>query len=90
MESNFQPGDIVFSIAEIRNDGSLPDFPEDALIASEGTRGVVINEGHLEEFPDKTLYLVRFDGAKDVLGPAVGVWPEELTQEPLQGQSAGA
>jgi len=90
MESNFQPDDIVFSNAEIRNDGSFPELHEDALIAAEGTRGVVINEGHLEEFPDKTLYLVRFDGAKDVLGPAVGVWPEELTQEPLHENIAGA
>jgi nitrogen fixation protein NifZ len=84
METEYQPGDVVFSTGEIRNDGTLPDLPEDALIASEGTRGVVINEGHLEEFPDKTLYLVRFEGMKDVLGPPVGVWPEELTQEPLQ------
>ena len=44
---------------------------------------MVINEGHLEEFPDKTLYLVRFENDDAILGPPVGVWPEELTQEPL-------
>lgn len=83
METNFQPGDIVFSTKEIRNDGSLPDLPDDELIALEGARGVVINEGHFEEFPDETIYLVRFENSDAVLGPPVGVWPDELTQEPL-------
>jgi nitrogen fixation protein NifZ len=80
MTASYQPGDIVFAAAEIRNDGSIPDLPEDALIAAEGARGVVINEGHLEEFEDKMLYLVRFENENDVLGPPVGVWPEEVTQ----------
>lgn len=80
---SYQPGDIVFAINEIRNDGSLPEFDEGALIANEGARGVVINEGHFEEFPDKTLFLVRFENENDVLGPPVGVWPEEITQAPL-------
>ena len=83
MDTNFQPGDIVFSTKEILNDGSIPDLPENELIAVEGARGVVINEGHFEEFPDKTLYLVRFENSDDILGPPVGVWPEELTQAPL-------
>lgn len=90
MTENYQPGDVVFSTAEIRNDGTLPDFAEDALVAAEGARGVVINEGHLEEFPDKTLYLVRFEGGDDILGPPVGVWAEELTQAPLQEQNTEA
>lgn len=85
--ADYQPGDVVFSTAEIRNDGTLPELPDDAVIAAEGARGVVINEGHLEDLPSKTLYLVRFEGENDVLGPPVGVWPEELTQAPLLEQS---
>lgn len=57
MNAAYQPGDVVFSIGEIRNDGTLPDLDEDALVAADGARGVVINEGHLEDLPDKTLYL---------------------------------
>ncbi len=72
MTVDYQPGDIVFSIGEIRNDGTLPDLDDDALIAVDGARGVVINEGHLEEFPDKTLYLVRFEGENEILGPPRG------------------
>ena len=87
MSENYQPGDIIFATSEILNDGSVPDVPENALIAAEGARGVVINEGHLEEFPDKTLYLVRFEGVKEILGPPVGVWAEEITQAPMMEQS---
>lgn len=90
MDIEYQPGDVVFATTEIRNDGTLPELAEDALIAKEGARGVVINEGHLEDLPDKTLYLVRFEGDNDMLGPPVGVWPEELTQTPLQEQMSRA
>lgn len=83
MSQNFQPGDIVFAVDELFNDGSIPDLAEAALIAAKGARGVIINEGHLEEFPNDTLYLVRFEGNDSLLGPPIGVWAEELTQEPL-------
>lgn len=85
--ASYQPGDIVFSTKEIINDGTLPELPDDALIAAAGARGVLINEGRLEEFPDKTLYLVRFENEEGVLGLPVGVWPEELTQEPLMQEA---
>jgi len=91
MAETYQPGDIIFSTAEIRNDGSLPEWPDDAVIAVEGARGVVINEGHVEEFPDKTLFLVRFETeGEELLGPPIGVWSEELTQAPLKEQRSEA
>jgi nitrogen fixation protein NifZ len=77
------PGDIVYAAAEIRNDGSVPDTPKDALLASRGTRGVVINIGHLEENPERVLFLVRFEDADLNLGPPTGCWPEELDPEPV-------
>ena len=83
MDSEYQSGDIVFSTTEIRNDGSVPDLPEQALIAEKGTRGVVINHGKLEEFPQKQLYLVRFEDQDKELGLPIGVWPEEITQVPM-------
>ena len=79
-ESEYNVGDVVYAVCEILNDGSLPDYPEDALIAKKGAKGVVINEGHFEDFPDKNLYLVRFEGDDQVLGPPIGVWPKELAQ----------
>ena len=72
------PGDTVYAERELRNDGSVPDMEENALIAKPGTRGVLINIGHLEEQPDTTLYLVRFENPDLSLGPPVGCWPDEI------------
>ncbi|WP_455210774.1 nitrogen fixation protein NifZ [Kaarinaea lacus] len=73
-----EPGDTVYANQELRNDGSIPDMPDNELIAAEGTRGVLINVGHFEEQPDVMLYLVRFENQDLSLGPAVGCWPEEI------------
>ena len=53
------PGDIVYAATEIRNDGGIPEIPKDALIATPGNRGVVVNIGHLEENPKQELFRVR-------------------------------
>lgn len=78
--NELEPGDIVFAAKIIRNDGSLPGWEENALVAEEGQRGVIINTGYLEDRPDKNLFLVRFEaeGNTGELGPAVACWPEEL------------
>ncbi len=79
-----QPGDIVYAKEALYNDeGSIPELPEGALIAEAGTRGVIVNIGHLEEQPDTELFLVRFE-QKDKdndLGPPTGCWAEELASE---------
>jgi len=76
------PGDLVFAATAIVNDGGIPDLAADALIAAPGTRGVIVKIGHLEEDPERTLYLVRFEGPELVLGPPTGCWAEELAVEP--------
>jgi nitrogen fixation protein NifZ len=73
-----QPGDCIYARGEIRSDGSIPKVAVDALLAAPGTRGVIVNIGHLEEDPACELYLVRFEDAQLDLGPPVGCWPEEL------------
>jgi len=78
---NLEPGDMVFAATEIRNDGSVPDLPVEALLAKPGNRGVLLNTGHLEDQPNAVLYLVRFEDDNRELGPPIGCWPEELTLE---------
>lgn len=73
-----EPGDMVFAATTIRNDGSHPALSEETVIAESGTRGVIINIGHLEENPDQELFLVRFEQSDGELGPPTGCWPEEL------------
>jgi len=78
------PGNIVYAATEIRNDGGIPELPKDALIATVGTRGVVVKIGHLAEDPDQGLFLVRFEDADLNLGPPTGCLPEELSAQPAE------
>ncbi len=76
-----QPGDIVYAATTIQSDGAVPGYPLDSIIAETGTRGVIVNVGHVEEDPDTELMLVRFEDKDRELGPPVGCWLEELTDE---------
>lgn len=80
----FEIGEIVFSRELLVNDGGIPDIAADAVLATPGRRGVVVNSGHVQADPDQAIYLVRFEaeaGALSDLGPPVGCLPEELTQD---------
>ena len=78
-QREYEPGDMVYSVKALYNDGSIPVLPEHAIVAEQGARGVVINIGHLEEPPQQTLYLVRFENEEKTLGPPIGCWPDEIT-----------
>ena len=85
---NFEIGEIVFSLDLLVNDGGIPGIAADAVLATPGRRGVVVNVGRAEFEPSQVIYLVRFEGeagALGELGPPVGCLPDELTQ-----QQAGA
>ena len=88
--SDLQPGDLVYAAAHIINDGGIPDLPEGALIAAPGTRGVILNIGHLEEAPERELFLVRFEDGEQRLGPPTGCWPEELRTDRPAGDEEAA
>lgn len=74
-----EKGDAVYADSHIYNDGGIPGLPDGALIAAPGTRGVIIETGHIEEAPERTIFLVRFEDAELNLGPPTGCWPEELS-----------
>jgi nitrogen fixation protein NifZ len=77
-------GDLVYAASHIYNDGGIPDIADDALLAKPGTKGVIIETGHLEEAPERTIYLVRFEDDDLNLGPPTGCWSEELSASPLE------
>jgi nitrogen fixation protein NifZ len=87
---HFGIGDIVFSRDLLANDGGIPGVAPDATLATPGTRGVVVNHGHVEADLDQDIYLVRFEAANGVLGPPVGCLPEELTQDEAWARAASA
>ena len=78
---SLEEGDVVYAAVPFHHDGSFPAVAENALLVPEGSRGVIARKGHLEENPDRTLFLVRFEDADSNLGPALGAWPEKLRAE---------
>lgn len=88
--AHYHLGEMVFAREDIFNDGGIPDMPEEGLIASIGTRGVVVNVGHVEADDCIEIYLVRFEQADGNLGPPVGCLADELTQDAPATESLAA
>ena len=80
-ELHIQIGDVVYAGVDIFNDGGVPDCAPDALLASVGARGVLVQIGFVEADERLVIYLVRFEDENGTLGPPVGCLPEELLQE---------
>ena len=78
---HLQQGDVIYAATTIVNDGSVPDAPADQVFATPGTRGMLINTGHLEEDPEQVLYLVAFENENGDLGQPVACLAEELHSE---------
>ncbi|EIJ43867.1 NifZ domain-containing protein [Beggiatoa alba B18LD] len=80
-----QMGDIVYAAVDIYNDeeGGIPVLEAGELIASAGTRGVIVNIGETEEEPPQKIFLVRFELPDTTLGAPTGCLPEELTTEKI-------
>lgn len=83
----FDMGEMVFATTDLYNDdlaedgaSLIPDVEPNALLAPAGSRGVVVNVGHVAEQPQQAVYLVRFETGPDKsLGVPIGCMAEELT-----------
>ena len=71
-------GDVVYAAHAIIDDGSMPDSEENAILAEAGARGVIVMKGHVEEEPDRSVFLVRFEDKDLNLGRPIGCWTEDL------------
>jgi nitrogen fixation protein NifZ len=84
--TRFAMGEMVFAARDLFNEpdeetgeSCIPDVPAGALLASAGTRGVVVNVGHAEAAPKMEIYLVRFETGPDgTLADPIGCLAEEL------------
>lgn len=62
----YQWGQRVKALTDLHNDGTFPDFPEQALLVSEGDAGEIVQVGtHTEA--NMPIYLVEF-GERLVVG----------------------
>jgi nitrogen fixation protein NifZ len=75
-------GDIVYAATTISDDGSIPGGNEGEILAEAGTRGVITMIGHVEEQPERSVFLVRFEDREMNLGNPIGCWVEDLMVEP--------
>ncbi|MDP1633150.1 MAG: nitrogen fixation protein NifZ [Gallionellaceae bacterium] len=86
--SRFQMGDMVYAAQDLFNEvleetgeSAIPGIEPEALLASTGTRGVVVNVGHVQEMPDAEIYLVRFEiDAEGTLAEPIGCLADELSE----------
>lgn len=72
-EPKYQWGQPVTTTTDLINDGTYPDSPIDAILASAGVRGEIVNVGVVEETGDP-VYLVELSDGK-----VVGVFEEEIS-----------
>jgi len=75
-------GDIVYAAVAITDDGSIPGGNEGEVLAEAGTRGVITMIGHVEDQPERSVFLVRFEDKDMNLGNPIGCWVEDLMVEP--------
>ena len=84
--TDLQIGDMVYAAHTIVDDGSMPNTEDGEVLAPAGRRGVITLIGHLEEQPERTVFLVRFEDEQLNLGEPVGCWEEDLSVEALNAQ----
>ena len=75
-------GDVVYAARLIADDGSIPGGTKGDVLAEAGTRGVITLIGYIEEEPNRTVFLVRFEDKNMNLGNPVGCWTDDLIVEP--------
>jgi nitrogen fixation protein NifZ len=81
--TDLEIGDAVYASHSIIDDGSIPGGAEGTLLAATGTRGVITLIGHVEEEPERTVFLVRFEDENLNLSEPIGCWEEDLSVEAL-------
>jgi nitrogen fixation protein NifZ len=81
--TDLQIGDVVYAAHPILDDGSVPEGQEGTVLAAAGARGVITMIGHVEEQPEYTVFLVRFEDENLNLSNPIGCWEEDLKVESL-------
>lgn len=88
--SRFNEGDMVFATQDLLNDqneetgeSGIPGVLPGMVLARAGTRGMVVNVGHIKESPDDEIYLVSFEtGPGGALAEPIGCLAEEIGYHP--------
>ncbi len=76
---DLEVGDVVYAAHDIVDDGSMPENQLGDILAEEGARGVIVMRGYIEEEPEKSVFLVRFEDPQLNLGRPIGCLSDDLT-----------
>jgi nitrogen fixation protein NifZ len=81
--TDLEIGDAVYAAYNILDDGSMPGGTEGEILVPVGARGIITLIGHVEEQPERMVFLVRFEDENLSLGNPIGCWVEDLTAAEL-------
>jgi nitrogen fixation protein NifZ len=71
-------GDVVYAAHTILDDGSMPGRTSGDVLVQQGSRGVIVKKGYLENDPNRSVFLVRFEDEALNLGLPIGCWSSDL------------
>ncbi|MEQ1529445.1 MAG: nitrogen fixation protein NifZ, partial [Methylococcales bacterium] len=72
-------GDVVYAANTICDFGSMQNDCKANVLAKAGCKGVITLIGHVQEQPERSVFLVRFEDETMNLGSPVGCWLDDLT-----------
>lgn len=75
---DLEVGDVVYAAHDIVDDGSMPDNFYGDILAEAGARGVIVMRGYIEEDPERSVFLVRFEDKAMNLGRPIGCLSDDL------------
>lgn len=81
--TDLEIGDAVYAAHAIVDDGSIPNGVEGTVLVNTGTRGVITLIGYVEEEPERTVFLVRFEDENLNLSEPIGCWEDDLRIDAL-------
>jgi len=74
-------GDVVYAAHAITDDDSMPSGMRGEVLVEAGARGIITMIGHVEDQPERSVFIVRFEDRNLNLGSPIGCGPDDLSLE---------
>ncbi len=76
-------GDVVYAANTICDVDCGSDGYEGQILAKAGSKGIITLIGHVQEQPERSVFLVRFEDENMNLSNPVGCWLDDLVDTPI-------
>lgn len=74
-------GDVVYAAHAITDDAPMPSGMRGEVLVEAGARGIITMIGHVEDQPERSVFIVRFEDRDLNLGSPIGCGPDDLRLE---------